>query len=64
MNLFQDIEDFGFSNFICWIEKYKLALSKSDFSWDNSYFVRLVIVSLAVNIGKFQSLDSKDNFFC
>ena len=33
-----------------WIEKYKPALSKSDSSWDNSYCVRLVIVSLAVNI--------------
>ena len=35
-----------------WIEKYKPALSKSDSSWDNSYCVRLVIVSLYVNIGK------------
>ena len=32
-----------------WIEKYKSTLSKSDSSWDNSYCVRLVIVSLAVN---------------
>ena len=32
--------------------KYKPALSKSDSSWDNSYCVRLVIVSLYVNIGK------------
>ena len=47
-----------------WIEKYKPALSKSDSSWDNSYCMRLVIVSLAVNIGKLQSLVSKDNFFC
>ena len=46
-----------------WIEKYKPALSKSDFSWDNSYCVRLVIDSSAVNIGKLQSLVSKDNFF-
>ena len=46
-----------------WIEKYKPALSKSDSSWDNSYCVRLVIVSLAVNIGKLQSLVSEDNFF-
>ena len=38
-----------------WIEKYKPALSKSDSSWDNSYCVRLVIVLLAVNIGKLQS---------
>ena len=35
-----------------WIEKYKPALSKSDSSWDNSYCVRLVIVSLSVNVGK------------
>ena len=47
-----------------WIEKYKLALSKSDSSWDNSFYVRLVIVSLAVNIGKLQPLVSEDNFFC
>ena len=33
------------------IEKYKPALSKWDSSCDNSYCVRLVIVSLAVNIG-------------
>ena len=38
------------------IEKYKPALSKSDSSWDNSYCVRLVIASLALNIGKLQSL--------
>ena len=35
-----------------WIEKYKPAFRKSDSSWDNLYCVRLVIVSLAVNIGK------------
>ena len=46
-----------------WIEKYKPALSKSDSSRDNSYCVRLVIVSLAVNIRKLQSLVSEDNFF-
>ena len=46
-----------------WIEKYKPALSKSDSSWDNSYCVRLIIISLAVNIGKLQSLVSEDNFF-
>ena len=28
------------------------------------YCVRLVIVSLPVNIGKLQSLVSEDNFFC
>ena len=47
-----------------WIENYKPALSKSDPSWDNSYCVRLVIVLLAVNIGKLQSPVSEDNFFC
>ena len=47
-----------------WIEKYEPALSKSDSSWDYLYCVRLVIVSLAVNIGKLQSLVSEDNFFC
>ena len=46
-----------------WIEKYKPALSKSDSSWDNSYCVRLVIVSLAKDIGNLQSLVSEDNFF-
>ena len=46
-----------------WIEKYKPDLSKSNSSWINSYFVRLVIVSLDVNIGKLQSLASEDNFF-
>ena len=47
-----------------WIEKYKLALSKSDSSWDNSYCVRVIIVSLAVNLDRLQSLVSEDNFFC
>ena len=47
-----------------WIEKYKPALSTTDSSGDNSYCVRLVIVSLAVNIGKFESLVSEDNLFC
>ena len=47
-----------------WIEQYKPALSKSYFSWDNSYCVRLVIVLLAVDIGTLQSLVSRDNFFC
>ena len=46
-----------------WIEKYKPALGKSGSSWHNSYYVRLVIVSLAVNIGMLQSLASEDNFF-
>ena len=47
-----------------WIGKYKPALSKSDSCWANSYYVRLVTVSLAVNIGKLQSLVREDNFFC
>ena len=47
-----------------WIEKCKPALSKSVSSWDNSYCVRLVIVSLAVNIGKLQSHVIEENFFC
>ena len=64
MELFKGGEDFGFSNLTGWIEKYKPALSKSDSSWDNSYCVSLVTVSLAVNIGKLQSLVSEDNFFC
>ena len=54
----------GFRILSGWIEKYKPALSKSDSSWDNSYCVRLAIVSLAVNIGKLKSLVSKDNFSC
>ena len=53
-----------FRIFTNYIEKYKPALSKSDSSWDNSYCVRLVMVSLAVNIRKLQSLVSEDNFFC
>ena len=47
-----------------WIEKYKPALSISDSSWNNSYCVRFGIASLAVNIGKLQSLVSEDNLFC
>ena len=39
-------------------------MGKSDSSWDNSYCVRLVIVSLAVNIGKLQPLVNEHNFFC
>ena len=64
MNIFQDSEDFGFSNLSGWIEKYKLALNKSVSSWDLSYCVRLVIVWLAVNIDRLQSLVNEDNFFC
>ena len=45
------------------LAKYQLK-KISDCSWDNSYCMRLVIVSLAVNIGKLQSFVSKDNFFC
>ena len=63
-NLFKGSEDFGFSNFIFWIEKYKPALSKLDSSWDNSYCMKLAVVSLALNIDKLQSLVSEDNFFC
>ena len=55
--------NFVYSILSGWIEKYKTALSKSDSSWNNSYCVRLVIVSLAVNIGKLLSLVSEDNFF-
>ena len=51
MNLFKGSEDFGFSSFIWLDRKYKPALTKSDSFWVNAYFVRLVIVSLAVNIG-------------
>ena len=47
-----------------WIEKYKATLSKSDFSWDNSYCVRLVIVSLDVNVGMQQFFVSEDSFLC
>ena len=47
-----------------WIEKYKPPLSKSYFSWDSWYCLRLAIASLAVNICKLQPLVSEDNFFC
>ena len=55
-----------FSNFLIspgWIKKYKAALSKSDFAWFNSYFMRLVIVPLAANIGNLQPLISSANIF-
>ena len=42
------------------IEKYKPDVSKSDFSWYNSYCMRLIIVSLAVNIEKLQSIVSEE----
>ena len=61
MNLFKGSD---FRILSGWIEKYKPAFSKSDSFWGNSYCVRLVIVSLAVNISKFKSLVSEDNFFC
>ena len=44
MNLFKNSENFEFSKLSGWIEKYKPALSKSDFSLDYSFCVRLVIV--------------------
>ena len=48
-----------------WIKKYTTPLSKPDSSaWYNLYCVKLVIDSLAVNIGKLQSLVSQGNFFC
>ena len=59
MNLFKcgkEILDFRILS--GWFEKYKPALSKLDFSWDNSYCMTLVIVSLAVNKGKLQPLVS------
>ena len=63
MNLFKVVKFSDFRILSGWIEEYKPALSKSDSSWNNSC-VRLVIVSLAVNIGNPQSLVSEDNFFC
>ena len=46
-----------------WIEKYKPALSKSASSWHNSYCVRLVIISIDVNVGMLQFIVRDDNFF-
>ena len=46
-----------------WIEKYKLALSKSDSSWDNSYCVKLVIVLLDVTVVRLEFLFSEDSIF-
>ena len=46
-----------------WIKRYKPALSKLDSSWDNSYHVIIVKVSLAVNVGKFQFFISEENIF-
>ena len=61
MNLFESSQDFEFSNLI-WLDRP--ALSKSNSSWDNSYWVRLVIVSLDVNVGRLQFLVSDDSSFC
>ena len=46
-----------------WIKKDKPVLSKLDSSWDNSYRVIIVIVSLSVNIRKLQFFISKENIF-
>ena len=64
MNLFKGIKNFGFRILSGWSEKYKSALSKLDSSGDSSYYMKLVIVSLAVNIGKLQTFVIKENFFC
>ena len=64
MNFLKGSKDFGFRNLCGWIEKYKHALSKSDYFWDNSYCVRSVIFSLGMNVGNLRSLVSEDNFFC
>ena len=63
MNLFKGSEYFQFSNFTWLNQKYKPALSKSDFAWFNSYFMRLVIVPLAANIGNLQPLISCADIF-
>ena len=56
------ISDFRF--FSGWIEKCKPALSRLGSSWDNSYCVRLLIVSLDVKLSRLQFLVSEVNFFC
>ena len=56
MNIVKGTEDSGFSDFIWLDKKYKPVLSKSASSWDNSYCMRLVIVSLDVNVGRIQFL--------
>ena len=61
---FQLVNNADFRILSGWIEKDKPNLSKLDSSWDNSYHLRLVIVSLAVNISKLQYLVSEDNCFC
>ena len=35
-----------------WIEKYESALNKSDSSLYNSYFMKLELISLAVNVAR------------
>ena len=50
VNLFKSVKISDFRILSGWIEKYKPALNKSDSIWDNWYCVRLVIISLAVNI--------------
>ena len=52
LNLFKGDKISYFRILSGWTKRYKPALSKSDSSWDNSYCVMLVIVSLATNIGK------------
>ena len=47
-----------------WTEKYKLPLIKLDTLCDNSYCVRLLIVSLAVNVVRLQLLIIEGNSFC
>ena len=64
MNLSKVVKILDFQILSGWLEKYKTALSKSDSSWDNSYCVRLVIVSLDVNVGRLQFLVSEDSFLC
>ena len=44
------VEISDFPTLFGWIENQKSALIKSDSSWDNSCCVRLVIVSISVNI--------------
>ena len=55
-----------FSNFKIssgWIDKYKLALSKSYCGWDISYCVRLIITLLAVNLVRLEFPVSEVIFF-
>ena len=54
MNLFEGSEISDFRILFGWIEKYIPALNTSDSSWDNSFYVRLVIVIvlLGVKVGR------------